>query len=643
LFFLSQAGWAISPLDLSLEELLNVEVISVSKRPQPVKVIPAAIHVISAEDIQQSGASTIPEALRLAPGVEVLAISHNKWSVSIRGGAREYANKIQVLVDGRSVYLPTFSGVVWEALDVPLESIQRIEVIRGPGAAIWGSNAVSGVINIITKSAEVTLGSKLILAYGDHLRNSVYYRYGFQLSKNTTGRVYAHGFEYDQSRQTSGDPGEDAWNSKGVGFRVDRISPDQTRKFMLQGNAFLSRADDEKTFFSRPPAIEDLVHTQRTQGVNLTGRWENERHDGSRATWQVSFENCLFNPFLLSEYRNTFDGEFTEHLPPGNKHDIIWGAGVRLSKGKANGSKYLRLFDRTHLTEQYRLFLNDEVSLIRDRLNLVLSAGLERNEATGFEFQPSVRLMFTPDEANRYWLGVSRAVRTPSRVEQGARYYFLANPNPPMPYVADSIWQDVDSEKVTSYEAGWRRQIDRCLSLDLTGFYFRYQDGVGSSNIKTILDPAGYVVVERLLNNDVQGDFRGLESVVDWKPSETWQLQGNFRYLDVNTANPPETLAVDLRKNVPVRIFSLFSRLKVNSRINWSAFYRKCGAIEVGDLPGYETVDSMISWKTGPDWSVSLIGQNIFDRIHQEFSPRFLFSKPREFGRQFSLKTEWSF
>jgi len=644
--FSVSSSWAsvTGAFEMSLEELMNIEVTSVAKKPQQLRDIPAAVHIISAEDIERSGATCIPEALRLAPGVHVMQLSNNRWAVAIRGAAREYSNKLLVLVDGRSVYMPTFSGVMWETLGVPLSNIQRIEIIRGPGAAIWGSNAVNGVINIITLPASEASGGLLELAAGDELKNSAFLRYGYSQNKNTFVRLHASGFEYGQSSHSAGQRSEDAWQDRNAGFRLDREV--ENKRFSIQGNLFRSRADDLLTMFSRPPSVENILYSQKKQGFNLVARWENELADGRKQTVQTSFESFQLHHIYIDENRQTFDFELTERLEFRKKHDVVWGFSSRLTWDTVDHSRFFEIVDRKRQMSLHRLFLNDDIELRPEKLRLLLAGSLEHNDVTGIEFQPSIRLMATPDKINSLWLAWSKAVRTPSRVEDGAGYYAFADLTPPVPLTAYVLLDNVDSEKLESYDAGWRRKINNKMNLNLSGFYFRYTDGFGSEQTGMTFDPAGYLVIDRILNNNTRADSRGYELTLEYRPSRRWQLQGNYSYINTNLSLPANSTVADVAENVPERVWSMFSRLQLSDALDFDVFYRhssqnKCG--QYGPIPGFDIVDTKLTWKIKNGPAVSTTIQNLFDREHSEFLPEVLFTQRREFGRRFYIKSEWSF
>lgn len=632
---------ARSTFELSLEELMQIEVTSVSKRPQKLRSVPAAIHVISDEDIHRSGATSIPEALRLAPGLQVLSLANNRWSISIRGGAREYANKLQVLVDGRSVYSPTFSGVMWEALEVPLENIRQIEIIRGPGAAVWGSNSVNGVINIITRTAFETQGTTLRLAGGNELENAAFIRHGWQNNEDTAVRVYARGFEYGESHRVNGPREDDFWRNRSAGFRLDRGRDEDGRKFMLQGNAYYSRAGFRDAPSSLTPINSVPNHNQKIDGFNVSARWEQPQSNGRHRSWQTSFEQSRLDHHLLEEKRATFDLEFTERLSPHRRHDVVWGMGTRFSWDTLENSRYMTFADRKSTTPLYRVFVNDEVTLKEDLLSMTVSLGLEHNKYTDLEFQPSLRFMYTPGSSDNIWASFARSVRTPSRLENGVT--FIDQTVLPAPLMLETTFDDAAAEKLKSMEIGWRRQVNADFSFDIAGFYFKYDDAVSSGQTFAGIVPPGVFLSRYKLNNDTRADFRGGELVLDWRANSRLQLQGIFSYINTNTAQPAGTVSGDIDNNVPEKIVTLFSKYDFCRALSWNLWVRKTGEISKKDIGGYTTVDSTLSWKANDKFNLSLVGQNVFDKKHQEFRPILTVTIPREFGRKVYLQAEWNF
>lgn len=440
----AQAASDLAELDLSLEELMQVVVTSVNKKEQTLHKTAAAAFVIQAEDIRRSGASNIPEALRLAPGVQVSALGNNKWAVSIRGQADRFSNKLLVLVDGRSVYTPLFSGVMWEALDIPLENIARIEVIRGPGAAVWGANAVNGVINIITSSPFNNLGGKVALATGSELRGYGLARYGWNIDQDTAVQIHAKAHDYDASQRVDGGKGADDWRNQSAGFKLESLK--EAGNLQLQGGVYSSRAGDELTMISAPPANTLVRSTQEVSGSHLMARWDDKAGAARQNSFQVALDQSNYKHVILTEQRFNLDLQYKQRLGLGDRHDVIWGLDYRHSSDRIDSSPMIAVSERKRATAQYSIFLQDEVVLQPDLWHLNLGARLEHNNYIGIVLQPNLRLMWTPNIQNSAWLSLARAVRTPSRIERGGAANVQADPVGLPPFVPPFMVQLVSNQ-----------------------------------------------------------------------------------------------------------------------------------------------------------------------------------------------------
>jgi len=635
-------------LELSLDQLMDVEVTSVSKKSQTLGETAAAVYVIRAEDIRRSGATSIPEALRLAPGVQVSAVGHNKWAVSIRGFADRFSNKLLVLVDGRSVYTPLFSGVLWEALDVPLESIDRIEVIRGPGASIWGANAVNGVINIITKSAFDTEGKRLSLAAGNELRGYGYARYGWKPDVDTAVRLYAKAHDYDASRPVSGGDGVDDWRNQSIGFNVEHLK--DTGTLQLQGSAYRSRAGDEISMVAAPPSVTEVRDTQELSGGYLLGRWEEQRGPGRWDSLRVSLDYSDYkHDAILSERRSTVDAEYQQRRSLGDLQDLIWGIGYRWSCDSVDGSPMVTIADRTSCASLYSAYVQDDIVLRPDRVVLSLGARLENNEYTGTELQPNVRLLWSVDDKTSAWLSLARATRTPSRVERGAAIYFQADPEGIPPFVPPSLVQLVNSdlrdERLKAVDIGWRRQISANTALDLAGFYYRYSDLRGAALSIPKRVPPGYLLIPTAENNSNSAHSYGVEVALDWRPIPEWRLQGNYAglHLNVHTASLPGQTPSEYEGTSPNHQFSLRSSADLPRNLRWDVWLRHVSRIDAYDIPAYTTLDMRLAWKASKDLELALVGQNLLDDSHPEFGSLFIRSTPSEIERGFYATVDWKF
>jgi iron complex outermembrane receptor protein len=625
---------------LNLEELMQVVVTSVSKKEQTLAQTAAAAYVIQAEDIRRSGASNIPEALRLAPGVQVAAIGNNKWAVSIRGQADRFSNKLLVLVDGRSVYSPMFSGVAWESLDIPLENIERIEVIRGPGASIWGANAVNGVINIITRSAFDTLGGEVALAAGSELRGYGFARYGWNPDPDTAVQIHAKAHDTAASQFVSGGDAVDDWQNRSAGFKLERQKGEDA--FHVQGGVYTSRAGDEILTIT-PAAIMPVRNTQKVSGGHLLGRWEGNPSDARQDSFQAYLEHSDYDHIILTELRTTLDLEYQQQRRPAPGHELTWGLGYRYSRDEVGNSGLVVLTDAETTTSLYSVFLQDEITLQPERWHLTLGARLEHNNYTGVEFQPNARLLWTPDPQTSAWISAARAIRTPARVErQGAIY---------LPLSAFSALQmnngDTREEKLDALDLGWRHQFTRSVSLDLAGFYYRYgslRDALITG--LPIPQPGGYVFIPTQNTSSNKATAWGLEASLDWRPQPNWRLQAAYSFFDSDVQLAPDRLPSGYANTTPAHMLSLRSSHDLSATLRWDAWLRHVGKVQPGDaytIPAYTTLDLRLAWQPRKDLELSLVGQNLFDDVHPEYGSGYILSTPCEIQRGVYAKADWKF
>src|SRR5688572_21838716 len=403
--------------DLSLEELASIRVTSVSKRSERLADAAAAVYVITADDIRRSGATTLPEVLRLAPNLQVARADAAQYAISARGYNSTLANKMLVLIDGRTIYSPLFSGVFWEVQDTLLEDIERIEVISGPGGTLWGSNAVNGVINITTRAAADTQGALVAAGAGNRHRSGAV-RYGGELPGGGYYRVYGKAGEERQTRRPNGTVLGDAWDRRQAGFRADWSGALQS--FTLQGDAYTADVDQGAT-------------TRRLAGYNLIGRWSRQLGDGSDIRLQAYFDRVERDqPGAIREVLDTFDVELVHGFQPAQNHRLLWGAGFRYAPDRVeNLGPALAFLPGNRTVRRANVFAQDDFQL---RPDLTLTAGLklEHNEYTGWEHLPSVRAAWKPAEGQLLWAALSRAVRAPSRVDRD----LFSPANPPFVVLA---------------------------------------------------------------------------------------------------------------------------------------------------------------------------------------------------------------
>ncbi|MBN1141148.1 MAG: TonB-dependent receptor [Deltaproteobacteria bacterium] len=629
---------------LSIEELMEIEITSAAKKPQQLSQAAAAIFVITAEDIRRSGAISIPEALRMAPGLDVARISANRWAISARGFNGLFANKLLVLIDGRTVYSPFYSGVYWDIQDTLLEDIERIEVIRGPGAALWGANAVNGVINIVTKSAAGTQGGLLSAGAGTEERGFAGARYGGNLGANGHYRVFGKYFNRDDSVYAGdGDAADEGEEARG-GFRCDwRGSEDA---LTLQGDAFYSESGDTVTKQSLTPPYNEVANFKsRTKGGNILGRWSREFSSQSNLSLQLYYDRSDRDRGYFSEIRDTADLDFQYRFALGERHDIIAGLGYRLTHDDIDTS-YVNSTDPDSRTDQlFSAFLQDTVALVVDQLSLTLGSRFEHNDYTGFEIQPSIRLAWTPTRELTLWGAASRAIRTPSRVDRDTRFNAVIPPaGGGMPTVI-SIFpnDDLESEKLYAFEAGFRIVPVPQVSADISAFYNIYDDLIiyvsGSPFVESSPEPEHLVLPEQRRNAG-EGKTYGVEVALDWRPWQWWHLKTAYTFLRMSLENDRGRWESDEGCS-PRHQISLQSRLNIGRKTTFDLWLRYVDNLPTLDIDSYFGLDARVAFKVAKDLELSLVGQNLLDDRHPEFSS-FTF-RTSELERSIYGKLTWKF
>jgi len=639
---------------MSLEELLDLEVTSVSKKTEKLSEAAAAVFVITAEDIQRHGFTSIPDALRMVPGMEVARLDSNKWAVSARGFNGRFANKLLVLVDGQSVYTPLYSGVFWEAQDILLEDLDRIEVIRGPGAALWGANAVNGVVNIITKHSRDTGGGLLTLGGGSQERAFGGLRYGGQLSESTHCRAYVKYFDREGLVDGSGVRTPDQWDMVRGGFRVDR-STSSGGGITLQANAYDGDLNETVTVaMLEEPYMQTIDDVAEMSGASALARWSHAVSDLSRIRLQLSYERFKRVEPITHFTSDIFDVDFQHQFPIGRRHDFVWGMGYRFSHLDVKDALSVSFRSDNHSAHLVSAFVNDEIEILADRLHLILGSKFEHNEYTGNETQPNVRAVWTPREHHTVWGAVARAVRTPFLGENYARFvgqvYAPGKLVPGVPAViAMEGNPDFESEYLTAWEIGYRTYPRHDLSLDLTAFRNVYD------NLRTI-EPGDpffettplplHLLVPMATCNKMGGKTYGVEAVADWQPVDGWALRASYAYLDMqlhldeDSGDLVSERAEDQHPRHQIHVRSQFA-LPGGVALDLISRY-------VDDLPdlqvdGYSAFDLRVGWRSSEHLEICLVGQNLTDHHHPEITPEFYDVAPTEVPRGVYGRMTWRF
>jgi iron complex outermembrane receptor protein len=615
---------------LSLEELMDVEVTSVSKRRQRVADAAAAIFVIGQEDIRRSGATSVPELLRMVPGVDVARIDASKWAVSIRGFNARFSTKLLVLVDGRSVYNPLFSGVYWNAQDVVLEDVERIEVIRGPGATMWGANAVNGVINIITKSAKDTQGVLLSAGGGTGEYGFGTARFGGKAGDKLAYRGYLKSFTVGDSPVASGDDGADAAHQVRSGFRIDG-EPSARDAFTLSGDVY--KQDYGSTALPRPlltsPYLAVLDDRGRSGGGNVLGRWGRQFSETSALTLQAYYDRFKIEEQGLGMTIDVGDVEAQHEFEAFSRNHVVWGFGYRYTRTAFDDNLFAHTTSNHRKDSILNAFVQDEIALIEDELRFTIGSKVEHNTSTGVEVQPSARILWTPTPTQSVWGSVSRAVHVPSIGEEEAQIRVGVippgvppNPLPSIPLeLVFTGKPDIVAEDLLAFEVGYRAQPLRSLSFDIAGFYNIYDDlrTVGDGTPFLALSPVPRVVVPSELDSDGSAETYGIEVAADWEPFSWWRLKAAYSYFHENL----DAAALGHGMN-PIHQASLRSLIDLGCGWEFDLWPRYVDNLTDQSIESYVSLDARLGWRPTNAVEFSLVGQNLLDSRRKETVPELL-------------------
>ena len=638
-------------IDFSVEDLLNIEVTSVSKKAKSLNDSPAAIFVITNDDIKRIGATSIPEALRLAPGVNVARIDSNKWAISARGFNGRFANKLLVLIDGRNAYTRAFSGVYWENQDVMLEDVDRIEVIRGPGATLWGANAVNGVINIITKHSADTQGGLLAVGGGTEEQGFGSFRYGGTLNEDTTARAYIKGFKRDENTHQSGGEAGDDWDKVQGGFRIDTQLTARDN-LTIQGDAYRSILNQNTTLAQlTPPYQSNFNEKIDTFGGNILARQKHIFSPTSDYSLQFYYDFYERDEVYMKESRHVADLDFQHSFAFLDWNNIIWGTSYRYTHDLLR-STYVTANPTSRNDQLFTAFVQDEITLIEDLLWLTLGSKFEHNDFSGFEAQPTARLMWTPHHKHRLWAAASRTVRTPSRLEHNMTLLRSVSlhptPTPPHTLVPVALTltanDQYESEEVFSYEIGYRTTVIKNVSIDFTAFYNNYKNL--RSGLFGAPDPSTLPINQPVMPiNQNKAHSYGFEIASVWQMLDWWRWDINYSFLktDYNSNSVSQVLGL-----TPQQQFSLRSAMSPWQNIDLDLLFRyidqNTAVTTFGDadIKAYVSLDIRLAWRPINSIELSLVGQNLLAENHHEYNQE-LFTTPTEIDRGMYGKLAWSF
>ena len=615
---------------LDLEELARVRVTSAARRPETLGNSSAAINLISGEDIRRSGASSLPEALRLLPGLAVFQAGTRDWAVSARGFHQQSSNKMLVLIDGRVVYSPIFAGVFWDAQRVLLEDVDRIELIRGPGAALWGANAVNGVINIVTRPAGETPGGFTSLTGGTNDQAQLDLRYGGSVGKSGAARGYALASTEGGSDRPAGGSGNDDWQFGQGGFRADFTRANDL--FTVQGDGYVG-GGGQQLLLPAPsaPFVSLVTEDLEVGGGNLLGRWSRRfspRSDlalQAYADYAVRTQPAQFGRIGVT----TIDLDFQHHFGLGPRHDILWGMGYRFISDDVGGAFPVRFEPPDRDVSLITGFVQDEATLVRDQLTVNLGAKFEHNSYTGFELQPTARILWTPSQSTTVWAAVSRAVRTPSRIDSDLRLVARVFDAPPITRLEALGSDTLEAEALIAYEVGYRVAPGARLSLDITGYYHDYNQLRSVAPGPPTLD-AGVLVVPFVVGNEAHARSYGGTASATARATASWRLRASYTYLNLTAGLDdgvlPGTIA-DINPGLnPSHQLSLWNSFDLSENLELDVIGRYVSELEgtqaAGDeVDDYVQADARLALAPTPRLQLELIGRGLLSRRRVEFFP----------------------
>ena len=587
-------------LDLPLEDLLSLEVSSVSRKLEKLRQAAAAVYVLTGDEIQRMGASSIPEALRMVPGVQVGKINSNQDFVSVRGFGGRYSDKLLVLVDGRTIYMPSYAGVYWDEHDIPLENIERIEVIRGPGATLWGANAVNGIINIITRDARDVEGGMLVAGVGDYEKHHLVARQHFAVSDDVDAYVHAKRTSRDSLELEAGGDANDDWITQRAGFRLDAGGDTE---WGLQGDLY--RNDGNQIVVTAIPPQTEIT----SKGWFLSGYWNKELEGGDKLRLKTYFDHQDREEIFLQQRHDTFDVDFQHNLNRWDNHDIVWGLGYRHVSDDFTQGGAVSFSPSSRGTDLYSAFVQDEISLEPDVFKVIVGSKFEHNDFTGVEIQPNIRAVWTPNDVHTLWGSVSRAVHVPSRVDVEGHIRVAMPPAPTLNVLGNP---QIDSEELVAWELGYRWFPGSSFSLDAALFYNEYEALV--RGVPNPLNPLNVV-----FQNVDSGQSWGGELSLNWQPVDDLRVKANYSFIRIDTSSDY------LNRGAPEQQLALHALWDINDEWKLDTWAQIVDEVERANetnpttsVDAYTTLNLRLAWQPTEDLTLALTGKNLLDDQHVE-------------------------
>jgi iron complex outermembrane recepter protein len=637
--------------DLDITNLMNIKVSIVSGEPETVSQTPAAVSVVTQNDIRHSGAQNFPEALRLVPGMDVAQLDSSQWAVSARGFNDVFADKLLVMQDGRSIYTPLFAGVLWDVQGTMMEDVDHIEVVRGPGATLWGANAMNGVINIITKSAADTQGLLVNSGGGLEERGFEGARYGGKIGDNAYYRVYETYENHDSTVLPNGDDANNSWQLARGGFRTD-WNPTEENAFTFQGDGYAGWVDQvfDLLDYASPTFTSTNAEQMKVAGADALGRWTHTFSDTSNFKLRAYYDyTSRTAPDFFGEQRHTLDLNFKHQFAIGMRNNVIWGLGYRMTTDSEKNNQNISFNPDAQTVNLYSAFVQDEIAIVPDRLSVTLGSKFEDNDYTGFEVEPGGRILWTPTGRQTIWASVSRAVRTPSRAEESV---ILTQGQ----QVAPGIYAPVTilgtntfkPENMIAYEIGYRAEPLDNLSFGLAAYWNHYDD-LRSEQQPNPLVPTLY------LANNLYGDTYGGEISATWRVRDWWRLQPSYSLLKMNLHADTvggfadnNSVALD-EGSSPQNQFDIRSSMDLPHDVTFDATLRYVDRLQFPQaattvtIPDYFELNLRLAWRINRHWEVAIVGQNLLHDRHSEFLPTYVPTQPTEIPRSIFAKVTWQF